>query len=534
MKNSPEETVFGLLLSPSRALVGAVVVTGLIVLGQVRFHWGGESYYNFGWFVPFLGAYLFVRRMEDAPRPSPPSRRVVTFLFAVGTLLIVALLPFQLLSEVNPFWRAPLILQAGLVFLLGFVSLGILGGWGTVRHFAFPAVFLLTMIPLPWRIETEIIQMLTRQVVEATVLVLNLVGYNASVRGAVIVIDGNTVGVDDACSGIRSLQVLGMVTLFLSDYFRISWGRRAVLFAIAFVVVMLFNSLRSLALTLIVVHGGYEAYDRFHDWVGILSFAGCIAVLYGVCEWIRSGKPRPPDRAVRGGGDAATETAPSHGFAGPVVWVVAALSVFAAKEAWFRLHEERARPDVVWTVEWPDQRRLPYRFADIPRQVSETLTYDFGDRIQGVLPGGQYIDLYFYGYTGENRMNAVTSYGHQPTVCMTAIGARLLDRFEPMVYERDGIALLVQHYTFLTPTATEPVEMHVFYTIWERRNMGLDPRRMETIGWRNQFELMRRGRRDYARQILLVGMVNAPSPEAARRSVESLLGEIVVVKPFED
>ncbi len=528
-----ENDILGNLWSSSRVLIGAIVIAGLVVLSQVRFHWGGESYYNYGWFVPILGAYLIVRRMADAPLPRAPEGNIRMLLFGMGALLILSLLPFQLLSEVNPFWRAPLILQAILLLAVGFIALAILGGGPTVRHFAFPLVFFLTMIPLPWRIETEIIQLLTRLVVEVTVWLLELVSYTAEVRGNTILVDGNAVGVDDACSGIRSLQVLGMVTLFLSDYFRMPPVRRLLLFGIAFVVIMAFNCLRSTTLTLIVVHFGYDAYDVMHDWVGIISFGGCIAALYGICEWIRPPDPAPADHA-----SSTSPTAPirliavAPGYAGPILWAALAAAVFLAKEGWFRLHEEQAQPEFTWTVQWPERQRMPYHFADIPDVITDILTYDFAERIQGILPAGQIIDMYYYGYTGENRMNAVTSYGHQPTVCMTAIGARLIEQYEPLLFEKDGLQILLHHFKFLMP-GPEAAEMDVFWTVWERRNMNLDPHRMETISWANQFELMKRGRRDYARQVLLVGMMQSPRPEAARASLRSLFEEIIRIDHVE-
>ncbi|MCC5805498.1 MAG: exosortase/archaeosortase family protein [Opitutales bacterium] len=528
------------LLSPVRFLVGATVLAALVVLSQVRLHWGGESYYNYGWFVPFLAAYLFVRRMADQPAPAPPPRRIQGCIVAAGALLIVALLPFQLLNEVNPFWRAPLILQAGLVLLLGMATLYMIGGLRTLRHFAFPAVFCLTMIPIPWRIETEIIQLLTRQVVEATVFLLQASGYTAEVRGNLVVVNGSSVGVDDACSGIRSLQVLGMITLFLSDYFRMPWTRRPLLFAAAFVAIMFFNTTRSITLTLVVVHGGTAWYDRLHDWIGILTFGGCIALLYGLCEWIRPRGAGPPEGASAGKESVGpAPESPAHArvwYVGAAVWALTAATVFAGKEAWFLYHEERERPQYTWTVQWPERDRLNYRFADISDQIKEILTFDYGERIHGILPRGEYIDLYFYGYTGENRMRAVTSYGHQPTVCMTAIGARLVAEHEPVRFERNGLQLTMNHFKFLLPdpgTGTRE-EMDVFWTVWERRNMGLDPLRMETITWANQTDLALRGRRDYYRKILLVGMTNADSKASARRSLVSLLEEIVKVQPLDD
>ncbi|MEY3001527.1 MAG: hypothetical protein RL648_1741, partial [Verrucomicrobiota bacterium] len=42
----------------------------LLPVSQVRFHWGDISYYNYGWAVPFLAAWLLYQNVFTA-RASP-------------------------------------------------------------------------------------------------------------------------------------------------------------------------------------------------------------------------------------------------------------------------------------------------------------------------------------------------------------------------------------------------------------------------------------------------------------------------------
>lgn len=522
--------------TPARAIVFSAALAALLMLVQVRYHWGGESYYNYGWAVPFLAAYLFIRRQNDGPPASPPSRPVQITLFLIGTLAILTLLPFQLLAEVNPFWRLPRIFQAAVLFLLGLIVLFLLGRWRAVFHYLFPLVFLLTMIPWPWQIEQRIIHALTEQVIEATVWVLNLMQYDAQVRGNLIVLAGTTVGVDEACSGIRSLQSLGMVALFLSDFFRIAWGRRMVLFAFAFFCVLLFNTLRSLTLTLIVVHFGRESYDFWHDWVGVIAFIGGVAALYAFTELIKGPEPKEPRPRATASKETERQIPTPEwvgGFRWPIVWAAVALGVWGAKEAWFRYHEWRyERPS--WTIEWPDADMITMRVAEIPERVYETLNFDYGERVQFMFPSGEGFDVYYYGYTGERRTVSVSTYGHHPTVCMDVIGAVLVEELEPLHIRKGDVSFPLYHYVFDIPTDHRlgTIRVNVFWTVAERRISGVGVRELEhyhqAFSRDLQLRLMREGRRDFARQVILLSMTGAAHPQAARELVEAFMDEVIV------
>jgi hypothetical protein len=65
-----------------------------------------------------------------------------------------------------------------------------------------------------------------------TVELLNLFHFPAVQHGNVIEVRTGFLGVDEACSGIRSLQATLMVSLFLGELYRASWIRRAILILI--------------------------------------------------------------------------------------------------------------------------------------------------------------------------------------------------------------------------------------------------------------------------------------------------------------
>src|SRR4029079_19073210 len=118
-----------------------------------------------------------------------------------GALLGISaliLLPAWIVAQPNGDWRlVPWMLA--LSFTGGSLGmLGLLGGKPWVRHFAFPALFLLTAVPWPGFIETPLVQGLMRFVAEATVIVLNATGIPALQRGNLVEISSGVLGIDEA------------------------------------------------------------------------------------------------------------------------------------------------------------------------------------------------------------------------------------------------------------------------------------------------------------------------------------------------
>jgi exosortase len=183
------------------------------LISRLRFEWSINPQYGYGWTVPFLAAYIFWRRYENAPPASPPDLRILP-----GLLIILAaafLVPVRLIQEANPDWRLlswAMALSAGVITASG---LYLSGGKLWVRHFAFPILFFFVAVPWPTHLEQFVIQGLMRIDALINVEILNVIGIPAVQLGNVIEVGSGFVGIDEACTGIRSLQATFMVSLFL-------------------------------------------------------------------------------------------------------------------------------------------------------------------------------------------------------------------------------------------------------------------------------------------------------------------------------
>ena len=52
--------------------VAVFALVWIELISRLRFEWSINPQYGYGWTVPFLAAYIFWRRYQNAPPPSPP------------------------------------------------------------------------------------------------------------------------------------------------------------------------------------------------------------------------------------------------------------------------------------------------------------------------------------------------------------------------------------------------------------------------------------------------------------------------------
>jgi len=83
-------------------------------------------------------------------------------------------------------------------------------------------------VPWPVRIEQIVIQDLMRVVTAINVTFLQLAGVPALQHGNVIEVGTGFIGIEEACSGVRSIQATLMVSLFLGELYSFTISRRAV------------------------------------------------------------------------------------------------------------------------------------------------------------------------------------------------------------------------------------------------------------------------------------------------------------------
>ena len=132
----------------------------------------------------------------------------------------------------------------------------------------------------PYRIEHALTQSLMHGVTALTVIVLGWVDILASQHGNVIEISTGAVGINEACSGIRSFQSMLMGALFLGELYRLRWPHRLALIGSGVVVAFGLNVVRTFILTWCASDAGIELVGKWHDPAGLSIFLASFACLW--------------------------------------------------------------------------------------------------------------------------------------------------------------------------------------------------------------------------------------------------------------
>lgn len=269
------------LILPAALLGSALVLLYWPILVKLVADWWDDPNYSHGFLVPLFSGYLIWERREAlAPAPALAAPRgsrlgLVALLAGLGALVLgdVGAERFLAASSLVP-------VLAGLVlFHLGTAAF---------RPLAFPLGYLLFMVPLPSIVFYAIAFPLQRLAAENAAWTLDLFGIPVLLDGNVIHLSQITLGVTEACSGIRSL--ISMLAL------AVAWGHltlpgfwpRALLVAAALPITVVANAGRVVATGLIGQYVGIEyATGFFHGFSGWAIFLLACAGLLGVHGLIR-------------------------------------------------------------------------------------------------------------------------------------------------------------------------------------------------------------------------------------------------------
>ena len=235
-------------------------------LYDLQFQWRALVEYQFGWLVVVLAAYLVWERWPAIPSADQPaSIWLCSALVLIGTpFVLVAELYKQAIANTP---AASFSLSIGCGFFLAANAL-YLRGWATLRHFLFPSFFLFLAVPLPGILWSPVVLMLKEFITSLNVETLNLIGIPAAQQANVIRLPNCVVGVDEACSGVRSLQSSIMAGLFIGNLmFKRTSSQLAFLLA-GIGLALAGNFLRSLILSITAHRHGIQALERLHDAAG--------------------------------------------------------------------------------------------------------------------------------------------------------------------------------------------------------------------------------------------------------------------------
>lgn len=271
------------------------VVLTLAALALIATFWSGLRFmvanweqvpeYSYGYFIPFISAFLIWQRAERL--------RALELQASWSGLWLVALaLALGAMGELS---ALRVFSQYGFVVALFGLSVCAIG-WRGTREIAFALLLLLAMIPLPQFLLRELSQQLQLVSSQLGVWLIRQFGISVFLEGNVIDLGSYKLQVVDACSGLRYLFPLVVLGCLAAYFFQGALWKRALIVAATVPLTIVINSLRIGLIGVTVEHWGTSmAEGLLHDFEGGFMFMVCIALLLALMTLLAriGAEPRP-------------------------------------------------------------------------------------------------------------------------------------------------------------------------------------------------------------------------------------------------
>ena len=513
----PESPPFATQRAETPGRVGLVALLGglwLLDVNQLRLDWSTNPQYSYGWLVPLLAAYLVWSRWPSRPRAAEPAHP--SWAAWGAALLAFLFLPTHLVGEATPEWAA--VRWALTLEVVGLTLLAIYytAGAAMMRHFAWPICFFLVAVAWPVSLETGLTQGLMHQLARLTAELLSWAGYPALAEGNLIHLGTGVLGVDEACSGVRSLQSMLMASLFLGELHRFSTPMRLALVAAGLAIALFFNLVRALLLSSLAITRGIPAISGWHDPAGFSILGASFGVLCLLVWLLRRRSPEP-----------LTATASTTAWRTVPRWALAALAAWlafseTATEAWYRAHEKGAERAPAWTVRWPENQP-GFREHPITETVRQALSYDEGRQASWEEHDGTQWQMYAFRWN-PGRISTVAARQHRPEVCLPAAGRTLVAEHASTVIQAGAVAVPFRTYEF----RNQGQPLFVFFCLWETaQREALASGLAQAYTRRNLLERVRLGQRNLGQQSVEIIVSGAGSAEAATAAFQQLAPKII-------
>ena len=423
-----------------------ILACWILAIRHLSADWMVNEQYHYGWVVPLLALYLVKVRFEQCP-PAEAAPAAGGVRLAVWGIALASVMTMPL-REANMQWRSMGWWLTALAVAATLAAFAQAGGRKWVRHFAFPVLFFYTAVPVLRQIEDPSMRWLMQHNAMISVEILHWVGIEAQAKGNLIALPSGTLGVDEACSGIRSLQGTLMLTLFLGEILALTWSRRIVLLAAGAAWALVTNVGRTLMLGWIADRRGLPAMEGWHHPAGYSVLAICSA-LVGATAWLLQ-RSAPVHGATGEAAPAIDRGAIAHRLRALAAPGAAGLVVLAAglvlNECWFRFHERSDLPMAPWRFRMPIDRPA-FQSTEIAPRIRADLRFDEGS--SGRWKDGEghrWQALYFRWLPGRNAAQTVGV--HDPRSCLAAVGMKEVAALPKLDITRGEIHLSVDAYHF--------------------------------------------------------------------------------------
>jgi len=279
---------------PSATRLAALAMAGLslFLIWDQYYWWKIKDEYAFGFIVPLFVGYLLYERWpaiargwiacpapEQVPAGEAPSTAILAAVLQAVAIFMV--LGGMFCFFIGGLYRAMegqnLISSNALAFGYGNILLGgaylysdrrsdgtvipLRERWNLVMLFLFPAASWMLSVPMFTARHATISTFLMNKVAVVVYYIFDVLGYAVVREGSVLRLPLGDVGVEDACSGIRSLTACLFAGSFLGAVFFRQFWKKVLLVATAMLFAFINNVFRSLFLTAWAYFHGPEGLE---------------------------------------------------------------------------------------------------------------------------------------------------------------------------------------------------------------------------------------------------------------------------------
>jgi exosortase len=429
-------------------------------------------------------------------------------------IVVLCLLPIRVSHEINADWPLCNWLLTLSLVILSLYAVFLAGGWPWVQHFGFSISFILIAVRWPYRIEHGLTQGLMRVVASLTVEVLGWFNIPAFQRGNLIEVSSGVVGIDEACSGIRSFLSTIMISLFLGELYRLSWAKRGLLLAGGVVIAFCLNVMRTFLLTWQVAKAGEAALQKWHDSAGITIFLGAFVFLWGFGSWLqRKSNEAPMSRA-----ETLNLLVPKRFLAAVGCW---ALLVVTFTEVWYRVHEKKDQGLFYWSVALPEAKPS-FEKIDLPPRSLKLLAFDSSATARWRETAGTEWSVFFFRWNPRSIQSVIQARLHRPDVCLPAAGLREVSEMGIQYFEVGTLKLPFRRYVY----ELEGRLLYVFFCQWEDGAENQDG--LEASRQADRLRSVLAGRRILGQQTLEIILTGCDSLQKAEAELRMGLPELIL------
>lgn len=278
---------------------GVYLGMGATLCVLLSYIWSNRLDYSFGYLVPFFALYIIYDRLpkimayfSEPPKEGAKSPKIAC---VFCDLIFGAAMLFGLIGYVFFAWLFYLSQNRGtpafvITFCFCFISLAMayfasetnIGGEKKslverlrfVSWFIFPCFIWIVAVPTFGAVEEKISLTLLGIVADVVYHFMDFLGYIVTLRGNVIEFPSGSVGVADACSGIRSLTACLFAGSFLAAAMLNKLWEKIALVLLSMVFAFFNNILRALFLSFWAYENGADSIGGFvHDAAGYFVLA---------------------------------------------------------------------------------------------------------------------------------------------------------------------------------------------------------------------------------------------------------------------